>query len=62
MTKTPRVTTGRRSSRRWTTPARPLSTSSDAARGPDAARRLWTYSTDVLGIDESLRDVAGEGG
>lgn len=39
-----------------------LATLSDAARGPGTARRLWTYSADVLGIDEPLRDVAGEGG
>ncbi len=38
-----------------------LATPSDAARDPDAARRLWTNSADLLDIGEPLSD-AGDGG
>ena len=38
-------------------PVRP----SDAARDPDAAARLWTFSAEVLGIDEPLADVSAVG-
>ena len=41
---------------------RGLETPSNAARDPEAALRLWTYSADVLGIDEPLSVAATERG
>ncbi|SNR68572.1 SDR family NAD(P)-dependent oxidoreductase [Halorubrum vacuolatum] len=39
-----------------------LGTPSSEARDPEAARRLWTYSADVLGIDEPFPEAAAESG